>query len=270
MTCIFCDAENNAISIEHIVSESLGNEKYVMQRGKVCDICNSRFSKFEGKALTKTVFAVERARFAIRTKKKKAVKGKIKGIEIEGDKEFRKTYLYVKGLTHENFKSYDPKTKIGSFEVSSFDKSEVATSKLVLKIALESIFTSQKKLFKKYDFKNLKDFLTTKNNMVWPFMTTDFEIEKFKSVPIQYDKYLLNKNHCELKFLELNHDVLLFKFKYGGVALTLNLLNRNVEWTKSIIEHDKLASFYPDSKVSIKEDNKQIDDLPVLAHISSK
>ena len=104
MTCIFCDTPNEAISIEHIVSESLGNKNYVMQRGKVCDSCNSRFSNFEGTALSNSIFVMERARFGIETKKGKHAKGKVNDLTIEGDKDLRPSYINVKGLNKENFK----------------------------------------------------------------------------------------------------------------------------------------------------------------------
>jgi putative sterol carrier protein len=77
--------------------------------------------------------------------------------------------------------------------LKSFDKSEVAGSKLLLKMALSSIFTSQRDLFKEYDFDNLKDFLMGKNNIDWPFMTSKFEIAKFKSIPRYIDKYNLTQ-----------------------------------------------------------------------------
>lgn len=77
MKCIFCDNENNAKSVEHIVPESFGNTFYALPKGSVCDDCNNNFSKFEGKALTNTVFVVERARFGVVTKKGKNAKGKV-------------------------------------------------------------------------------------------------------------------------------------------------------------------------------------------------
>lgn len=245
MNCIFCDRENDAKSIEHIVSESFGNKLYVMKKGEVCDECNLRFSKFEATALSNSVFVMERARFGIVTKKGRTAKGKVDDLTIEGDDDFRKNYLNVTGLNIDNFKDFDPNTNTGTLYIKTFDKSEVATSKLLLKVGLESIFKSQKTIFRKYDFKELKDYLLTKNNNDFPFLTTDFELKKFKSVPICTDKYLLKKNHCELKFLELNSETLLFKFKYGAVAMTINLINRNLEWIKEVKKSSTMANLYP-------------------------
>jgi hypothetical protein len=246
MICIFCDEENNAKSIEHIVSESLGNQKYVLPKGMVCDDCNSKFSKFEDKALTKTVLAVERARFAVKTKKKKNVKGKIEKLEIEGDENFRKSFLNIKGVKPRDLRNFDSIKGTGELVVPSFDKSEVATSKLLLKIGLESLYISRRKIFKKYILKDLKDFITTKVNEDWPFLTTDYEPEKFTTVPRFIDRYLLKKNHCEIKFLEIDKENLLLKFTYGGINMCINLINRNLDWTERFLKNDPCARLYPE------------------------
>ena len=245
MTCIFCEKENEAQSVEHIVPESFGNKKYTMQKGKVCDDCNGKFSKFEGTASANSIFVMERAKFGIETKKGKNVKGKVNALAIEGDKNFRKRLITVKGLNDENFIDFDPSTRIGKLKIMSFDKSEVATSKLLLKIGLESIYTSQRTQFNKYDFADLKGFLTAKNNINWPFLTTDFEVQKFNSVPKFIDKHLLKKNKCELKFAEINDDTLLFKFKYGAIAMIINLLNRNLDWIQVYLHNAPKAMLYP-------------------------
>ncbi|RYE18571.1 MAG: hypothetical protein EOP45_13945, partial [Sphingobacteriaceae bacterium] len=113
MRCIFHQTESNAKSVEHIVSESFGNRRYVMARGAVCDECNSRFSGFEGKALSNTIFGMERARHAVVTKKGSNVKSKISELEITGSEDFVEQKIWVKGLSEENFKEFDQKTGVG-------------------------------------------------------------------------------------------------------------------------------------------------------------
>lgn len=245
-TCIFCENENEATSIEHIVSESFGNKKYVMERGKVCDVCNGKFSNFERIALTNSIFVMERARFGVKTKKKKSVIGKVNDLKIEGDKNFTKQLITVTGLNQDNFKNFDSNTKIGYLYVSSFDKSEVATSKLLLKMALESLYTSQREIFNKYDFTELKDFLLNRNTKDWPFTTTDYEEDTFKSIPRFTEKYLLIQNHINLKYFEKSNTELLFKFKYGAIPMTVNLLNRNLNWAKYILQMDENSRIYPE------------------------
>ena len=246
MRCIFCDNENEANSVEHIVSESFGNKDYVMQKSAVCDTCNGRFSGFEKTALANSIFVMERARFGVETKKGRTAKGKVNELTFEGDKKFQENILTVQGLNKENFKDFDPKTQTGHLHVATFDKSEAAASKLLLKIGLESIYKSQRTVFNKYDFKNLRDYLLTISNIDWPFITSDFEIEKYKSVATFTDKYKLKQNHCVLKFLEVDNETLLFKFKYGAIPMTINPVNRKLDWIKAIRENDSNCGVFPE------------------------
>ena len=108
--CIICDSKNDSKSIEHIIPESLGNQHYTLEKGELCDKCNNLFSKFENKALSNSVFLMERARFAVKTKKGKTAKGKIDNLEIEGNKKFKKNHVEIKGLNNDNFKNYNPKS----------------------------------------------------------------------------------------------------------------------------------------------------------------
>jgi len=259
MKCIFCDNENEANSVEHIVSESFGNKNYVMQKSAVCDACNSKFSGFEQTALGNSILVMERARFGVQTKKGRTAKGKVNELTFEGDKEFRENILTVQGLSKENFKDFNPKTQTGHLYVATFDKSDAATSKLLLKIGLESIYKSQRQIFNKYDFKNLKDYLLTNTNVEWPFTTSDFEIEKFKSVATYTDKHKLQQNHCKLNFLEVDNETLLFKFKYGAIPMTINLINRDLDWIKVILENDSNCGIFPkhyENKIAKQKEKK--------------
>ena len=246
MICIFCDKESNAKSVEHIISESFGNSFYTLPKGAVCDDCNNKFSKFEAKALTNTVFVVERARLSIKTKKGKSAKGKVNELVIQADEKFRKGHMNIKGLTKNDVKNIDQEKKTFELIVSAFDKSEVATSKFLLSTALEAIYQSDKPIFKKYNFSELKEFVIGQNNSDWPFITSDLEIKKFTSIPKMYDKHRLNKIHCSLKILEVDGKTLLFKFKFGGISMIINLLNRNIDWIAHDYSIDKKASIYPE------------------------
>jgi hypothetical protein len=255
MKCIFCDKENNATSIEHIVSEAFGNKTYVAPKSSVCDRCNNGFSNFEGIALSNSVFVMERARLGVATKKGKNAKGKVGGLEIEGHENFEKDLITIKGLSEENFTDFNPITGTGKLFVKSFDKSEVAASKLLLKMALSSLFTTQRQIFEKYDFADLKHFLTNKDNIDWPFLTSDFEGVKFKSIPRFTDKYNLKRLRCSLRYCEVNERTLLFKFTYGGVSMVINMVNRNLEWIETYLKNDVVACLYPEyytRKIAIK------------------
>jgi hypothetical protein len=246
MKCIICELEKESKSTEHIVPESFGNKDYVMYIGTICDECNARFSKFENTALTNSVFVMERARFGIETKKGHTAKGELNGLKIEGDKDFKENFMTVSGLSKENFTNFDPNTQIGEIRVPTFDKSEVATSKMLLKTGIESIYKSQRPLYKKKNFQELKGYLLTTNNIDWPFVTTNYKIGNFQSVPRFTDKHKLNQINCQLSFLEIDNETLLFTFKYGAVSMTINLLNRNLNWIQTIMDNDANAGIYPE------------------------
>jgi hypothetical protein len=178
--------------------------------------------------------------------KGKNSKGRIGDFSIEGDVNFQKNIIQILGVTSENYSVLDNINKEGKITLKTFDKSEVATSKLLLKTALSALYTSQKTIYEKYDFSDLRDFLLAKNNKNWPFITTDLQIEKFSSIPKQQDKHILTKLRCSLRFCELDNQTLLFKFKYGSIPMVINLINRNLIWIPKYLEKDTNATLYPE------------------------
>lgn len=244
--CIICENKNDCTSVEHIVSESFGNKNYVMDKGRICNDCNNRFSKFEAKALSNSIFVIERARLGIKSKKGKTAKGQIGELKVEGNKDFIKDFITVNGLSKENLKDFDPDTQQGGLITKAFDKSEAATSKLLLKMGIESIFTSQRKVFNNNEFSELKDYLQTTSNNDWPFIATDKNIGSFNDIPKFTPKYELNKKKIVLKYSQENKDTLLFKFKFGGVTLVINLISRDIAWIKDYIEKGNDFQIYPE------------------------
>ena len=244
--CLVCDNKHDTKSTEHIVSESFGNNDYVMQKGEVCDECNGRFSKFEAKALSNSIFAMERARLGVKTKKGKSVKGKIDGLEVTGNPDFKKSHVEIDGLNEDNLEGFDPISRTGKLTVKSFDRSEVATSKLLLKIGFESLYTSRRTIFNKFSFQDLKSYLTNDSNQDWGFITARTEQGKFKSIPRFLDKYGLKRRSIELRFLERSDGELLFKFRFSGVSMIINLLNRGLDWVDDYKENEEHSYIYPD------------------------
>ena len=100
----------------------------------------------------------------------------------------------------------------------------MATSKILLKIAFESIIKSRRKIIHKYDFTTLKNYLNKKDNNDWPFLTASKEFYPFKSIPTFNDKHNLNKIKCKLKLAEVSDQILLFAFCYDYLTLVINLL----------------------------------------------
>jgi len=77
MRCIFCKKDSSkSKSIEHIIPESLGNTRYTLPQGVVCDNCNNYFSrKIEGKMLELPYFKSLRFRQDIKTKRRISPQG---------------------------------------------------------------------------------------------------------------------------------------------------------------------------------------------------
>ena len=71
VNCIFCKgASDNCRSIEHVIPESLGNSKFVLPKGAVCDSCNNYFAvKVEKPVLESQYFRQTRFRNTIPNKK---------------------------------------------------------------------------------------------------------------------------------------------------------------------------------------------------------
>jgi hypothetical protein len=244
-TCIICALENEATAIEHIVPESFGNKHYVMKQGSICNECNNRMSESEGKALSNSIFLMERARLGIATKKGKAPKGSVEELKIEGDATFRKGIVNISGLNNQNVTAFDPSTGVMKLLVQSFDKSEVATSRMILKIGIESLYTSRHAVYEKYNFSDLKNYLSNKSNTDWGFITAKSEIGQFTSVPKFTAKYNLSNIRCILKYQEKSTTELIFKFQYGAVSLLINLLNRNLDWVSDYKAQEEFANIYP-------------------------
>ncbi len=245
MNCIFCDEPISKSSIEHIVPESLGNIWYVLPSGVVCDTCNGNFSKFEEKAIFKTQLGFVRTKNGIRTKKDKPSSFQIGNIKGEGTENSEKNVLTFFGLEEKDIVGSDPINKTFKILVPDFYKSEMATSKMLLKIAFESITKSKTKILNSYDFTNLKNYINKKDTRDWPFLTASKEFYSFKSIPTFDDKHNLNKIKCKLRVAEVSDQILLFAFCYDYLTLVINLLNRDYSWTKIHFEKDYLPGLYP-------------------------
>lgn len=203
------------------------------------------FSEFESKALTRSIFGFERARMAIQTKKGKAATGKTGSIEFRGHENFQKDLIRVFGLTPADMRDFNPATGVFKLRVLGFDKTEVPTSKLLLKMGLEALSESQKSLYEKYNLTEVKEYLDNKTNTDWPFLVMEKKLPDFNSIPQAADKAELEKFRCELLVREVDEKTLLFNFIYGGVSMAINLVNRELGWTKSYLEAPGNTELYP-------------------------
>lgn len=251
MACIFCLSNHALNTVEHIVPESLGNIQYVLSKGDVCDGCNERFSKFEKKALDRSILGFERLNLGVKTKKNKPASWQQgKGKRFHGDKGFRPGYLIVPDLKKKDFmndKTYDPKKQTIRYRVESFEQNENPTSKVLLKMAFEALFKSKNDLWRKYEFEELKAFLAGDSNIDWPFIMPTNQLIEFESIPEGLDKGALDKIPCRLLISEVDSKNLIFRFEYGNkpIAYEINLLNRSLEWIKPHKDEGNIFCVFP-------------------------
>ncbi|HET9057450.1 MAG TPA: hypothetical protein VFN30_11460 [Chitinophagaceae bacterium] len=244
MICIFCNSKFGLSPVEHIVPESLGNIEYVVPKNIICKVCNTSFSEFEKKAINNTHLGFIRIKNGIKTKKNKPATFELGHIKAVGDSRYQKDLITFDGLKEGDTFNHKPD---GSYQLTipDFDKSEMATAKMLLKIGFESIYKSQKGLLTQYDFTPLKEYLTNKSNKDWPFLTSYHRPYKFKSIPTFNDKHHLNKIKCKLGFYKFSSEVLLFDFQYDYMNLTIDLLNRDYSWCQIYFENDTSTTLYP-------------------------
>lgn len=117
-------------------------------------------------------------------------------------------------------------------------------SRFLLKMGFESLFKSQRKLFLKYDFTDLLEYLNNQSNTDWPFIRGNIDHYKFMDIARFGDKYNLSKIGCHLRYSEFEN-VFLFNFKYYYVNFKINLLNRNLDWIIPFLKNDGSTSIYP-------------------------
>ncbi len=245
MKCIICDDNIIKSSIEHIVAESLGNLTYLLSANEICDVCNNRFSEFEDKAITRSILSLIRIQNGIKTKKGKPSKLQVGNIKAQGDEEFKKNIINFTKLEEKDMNNIHPKTGVYDVTINEFDKTEMSAAKMFLKIGFEAIYKSQKEVFQKNDFSELKKHLTNQKIKDWPFISSHINHYSFKSIPTFNDKYNLNRIKCKLLYFQLSDVQLIFGFQYSFYNAFINLLSRDYSWTKPYFELDTTTALYP-------------------------
>lgn len=73
MTCLFCKKDSRlSVSVEHIIPESLGNDRFILEKGRVCDKCNNYIAvKIEQPLLEHPFFKQYRHELSIGNKRGK-------------------------------------------------------------------------------------------------------------------------------------------------------------------------------------------------------
>jgi hypothetical protein len=89
------------LNLSNILFGVTGEYQLLMERSRVCDACNRKFSAFEKETLSSSIFLMERARMGVPNKKGKAAQGTFGGYAIEGNKNLIKNLVTLTGLPAE-------------------------------------------------------------------------------------------------------------------------------------------------------------------------
>jgi len=243
MNCIICGNQVQENSIEHIVPESMGNKHYTLELGSICRTCNNSFSSFEQRALSDGILAMARPIGAHLTKKKKPAKGQSHGIRFEGNPNSIENRVTVFGLNEDNVQEVKPDGSV-VVTIQDFEKNVVPVCKLILKIGLESLYQSQRKIFNSTDLSLVKNYLDKKSNVDWPLVTTALKPADFISIPRFRDKLALKKIKCEIRYKNVNAQTLLINFRYNFLSYLVNIVDRNVDWVDEYKAKDPTIGIY--------------------------
>ena len=113
-------------------------------------------------------------------------------------------------------------------------------------MGFESLYKSKKALFNRYNFDELKDYLLGKTKDNWPLIVLSKMIADFLIIPTLFDKHYLSKTPCNLLAREVDSKTLIFRFEYGGgIAMEINLLNRDTDWIKLHVDEKTIFSVHP-------------------------
>lgn len=241
MTCIFCKQSSvKSKSVEHIVPESLGNTKYVLPKGIVCDKCNQYFAiKIEQQLLEIPFFKSSRYSLDIVSKKGKIPPGKGFSISPESEVEFHKSKNGDKSISFKDNNAVQKiqKRKNVKVFIPVFGKAEhnnVYLSKFLGKLAIEALALSS--LEKKLNLDDevnieclepLKKYVRASHkNEFWPYY------ERILFTPEQ--GFLDSENEFQqiifsMKFIYTEEKLLFHQFLLFGTEYTIDLTNRTIE-----------------------------------------
>lgn len=270
MRCIFCKGDSsNSKSVEHIIPESLGNKFKVLQKGIVCDSCNSYFgNKIEKIVLEMSYFKSLRGRIMIENKKGKipriaAFTENKTEVEISFSQDRDKTIEVV----YKDEKTLEALLKNKEIYVPIISeplKDDPIVSKFIGKIALEALASRvslaedwQNDFVENSALDELRYFVRFgKSYQVWPYhirrIDSEFQVkydskaDKFIEKLNEYDFLIPDNPTIEGEFLKI--DNLYFVMAIMGIEYTINLsnagLDRYVNWlsenqNKSILQMQK-------------------------------
>jgi hypothetical protein len=238
MNCIFCYENSDASkSVEHIIPESLGNDRFTLPKGYVCDKCNNYFSRtFEQQLLDLPFFKQFRHSLNIPSKKGNIPNNKgflidpdLTEIEFMKDKDRKESIRLGKDIkVRKNITAFIP-------VFYSPGHQNVYMSKFLGKMAIEAIVYYA--LLNKHPvdeavnqdcFNAMKSYVKAgKKDQYWPYY------ERSLYDPEAGFQYLKTGQYYKVTgsftFIVTDTSQLLFQYLCLGKEFTIDLVNADVE-----------------------------------------
>ena len=136
--CIYCLTENGSFtSEEHIIPESLGNDKYILPKGYVCDTCNNNvLSHLDNQLIQSTPISFLRVLFLPHTKAGKLPTARFQNVVIEKTRPRELAILSQTNTNQMQVTKLDDGTFRGSLSLSNCKFSPKDIGRALYKIAL--------------------------------------------------------------------------------------------------------------------------------------
>jgi hypothetical protein len=247
MKCIFCTLpSDDSVSVEHIIPESLGNDKYILDKGIVCDKCNNYFSHaIEEPLLNLQYFKSIRHRLNIVSKKGKIPSEKGFMFNPETEVEFHTDKHKEKSISFNDEKAIVDVLNKDTFEVfipifSSPGNNNIHVSKFLGKLAIEALalYALQNNLniednTNQESLKNLKRFVRRGNkNEYWPYHIRQLYHPDAGFQNLETKEYLTILT--AMNFIYTDNFFLFHQFLILGTEFTIDLTNPTlsniIEW----------------------------------------
>lgn len=263
MKCIFCKQPSyNAVSVEHIVPESLGNTEHTLRKGIVCHGCNNYFAiKIERPLLQLPYFISIRHRNDIGSKK-----GHIpvqKGILLAStpsivnfhrDKEGKSISFEDERLINhiQNNKSFSVVLPVNEMP----PENNIYISKLLGKIGLEALAKISdgvdgglQELVDKVELDRIRNYVRYGQGTFW-----DYHCRPLYSEEKLFENEKTNETYQvlhEYKLLYTNSSQLLIVVAIFGVEYCLNLgYPTNEAYLNWLKENNQVSPLYPVSSTT--------------------
>ena len=266
MKCIWCKQNSDSSkSIEHIIPESLGNQKHTLPRGWVCDQCNNYFSrKVEHPFLDSSYGQAIRFELEIPNKRKRIppLTGVHleSGMQIEATRNIRDNALSIGILKESDVEGWEKiidQDQIGTliFPVATLPENNRILSRFIAKMAYEILANKcieikgwNEEIVNQLPLEGIRQYVRFNTpQILWPIHIRQLYIKDKVFTEHDFAFQVLNEYDI-LITKDLEYFVVIAIF---GVEYTLNIVEPDLDgYVKWLSENDNKSPLYWKEKTS--------------------